>query len=316
MTRERRQRKSSTASVPSNSLSAEDERITANRNERVVRFRTSFSNTIYDVMLGRGWKETDSDTDWDMHWAEREWVYDVFDNTHLENWQRLNHFRNGRELCRKDLLVKNLKRKRRQLDKEGQSGEAEAYDFFPITFVLPREYAMFVEEFKRSGGVWIMKPIGSAQGKGIFLFQRLSEISEWRTVYKSRGGKSEGQQPEGVEAYVVQRYISNPLLLGGKKFDLRLYVLVEAFSPLRVWLHRSGFSRFSHSRYSSEPGDIANMFMHLTNVAIQKTAENYDERSGGKMDMRTLKLIMLSQYGKEVRSHKIWGQDSTFSNGE
>ena len=79
---------------------------------------------------------------------------------HLESWQRLNHFRNGRELCRKDLLVKNLKRRKRQLDREGRHEEAEAYDFFPVTFVLPREYAMFVEEFKRSGGVWIMKPIG------------------------------------------------------------------------------------------------------------------------------------------------------------
>jgi tubulin polyglutamylase TTLL9 len=36
---------------------------------------------------------------------------------------------------------------------------------------------MFVEEFKRSGGVWIMKPIGSAQGKGIFLFNKLSQAS-------------------------------------------------------------------------------------------------------------------------------------------
>ena len=30
--------------------------------------------------------------------------------------------------------------------------QARQYDFFPVTFVLPREYAMFVEEFKRSGG--------------------------------------------------------------------------------------------------------------------------------------------------------------------
>ena len=37
---------------------------------------------------------------------------------------------------------------------------------------------MFVEEFKRSGGVWIMKPIGSAQGKGIFLFNKLSQVGE------------------------------------------------------------------------------------------------------------------------------------------
>ena len=28
--------------------------------------------------------------------------------------------------------------------------------------------------------------------------------------------------------------------------------------------------------------DIYNGFVHLTNVAIQKTAENYDERTGGE----------------------------------
>ena len=108
-------------------------------------------------MCTRGWRETDSETDWDFFWAEREWVYEAFDSTHLESWQRINHFRNGRELCRKDLLLKNLKRRKRQLEREGHHTEATAYEFFPVSFVLPREYAMFVEEFKRSGGVWIMK---------------------------------------------------------------------------------------------------------------------------------------------------------------
>lgn len=270
-----------------------------------VRFRTSFSNTVYDVMKGRGWKETESETEWDVHWAERDWVYEVFDTMHLETWQRLNHFRNGRELCRKDLLVKNLKRKKRSLERESKHEEAESYDFSPVTFVLPREYAMFVEEFKRSGGVWIMKPIGSAQGKGIFLFSRLSEISEWRTDYKYKKGADQ-QKEADVEAYVVQRYISNPYLIGGKKFDLRIYVLVTSFSPLQCWLHRSGFSRFSHSRYSSDPRDIANNFMHLTNVAVQKTAQNYDARSGGKWDIRSLKLYMISQYGREMVDELFW----------
>jgi tubulin polyglutamylase TTLL9 len=109
---------------------------------QVVRFKTSFSNTVFDVMKGRGWRETESDTDWDVAWLDREWVYEVFDTMRLENWQRLNHFRNGRELCRKDLLIKNLKRKKRQLERESKTEEAEAYDFAPTTFVLPREYAM------------------------------------------------------------------------------------------------------------------------------------------------------------------------------
>lgn len=39
--------------------------------------------------------------------------------------------------------------------------------------------------------------------------------------------------------------------------------------------------------------------MHLTNVAIQKTADNYDERLGGKWDLRSLKLFLISKYGSE-----------------
>jgi tubulin polyglutamylase TTLL9 len=44
---------------------------------------------------------------------------------------------------------------------------------------------MFVEEFKRKPGtIWIMKPAGRAQGKGIFLFNELKDITEWKKVRK------------------------------------------------------------------------------------------------------------------------------------
>lgn len=39
-----------------------------------------------------------------------------------------------------------------------------------------------------------------------------------------------------IETYVVSRYIDNPLLIGGKKFDLRLYVVVLSYKPLKVSL--------------------------------------------------------------------------------
>eukprot|EP01035_Chromulina_nebulosa_P017840 gene17840-23452_t len=229
----------------------------------------------------------------------------------VEPWQRINHFRNGKELCRKDLMAKNMKKKRRQLEKEGKSEEAIGYDFIPTTFLLPKEYSIFVEEFKRVGGIWIMKPIGSAQGKGIFLFTRLNEISDWKTDYKSlrpsqMNSKLVHEDNKEVEAYVVQRYLQFPLLIGGKKFDIRLYALVTSFTPLKVYQYRRGFARFTNSRYSSDPQDIYNGFMHLTNVAIQKTADNYDERTGGKMELQALKLYLMSKFGIERTDSLFW----------
>ncbi len=37
-----------------------------------------------------------------------------------------------------------------------------------------------------------------------------------------------------TENYVVSRYIEDPLLIGGKKFDLRIYVVVLNYKPLQV----------------------------------------------------------------------------------
>lgn len=91
----------------------------------------------------------------------------------------------------------------------------------------------------------------------------------------------------------------NPLLIGGKKFDMRIYVLVTSYQPLQVWLYRSGFARFTHTRYSHKIDEIQNTFMHLTNVAIQKTADNYDDKLGGKWALHSLKLFMMSKFGTD-----------------
>ena len=72
------------------------------------------------------------------------------------------------------------------------------------------------------------------------------------------------------EAYVISRYIDQPLLVGSKKFDLRIYVLVMSYRQLKVWLSTKGFARFCNEKYSSEISDLDNMMIHLTNVAIQK----------------------------------------------
>ncbi len=60
------------------------------------------------------------ETDWDFLWTERDWIRGVYDKIRLDDHQRVNHFRNFYELCRKDCMIKNLKRAKRNLLKNGQ----------------------------------------------------------------------------------------------------------------------------------------------------------------------------------------------------
>lgn len=220
---------------------------------------------------------------------------------------------------------------------------------------------MFVEEFKKERQnyekllekadkmntsmkninipTWIMKPVGRAQGKGIFLFRKLKDIQDWKrkemdTTYApnnvqgtnrlnnmdlnkssldSKDGSAatveahsgsqvrENWKPnenrENVETYVVSRYIDNPYLIMGKKFDIRMYVLVTSFSPMVIWMHREGFARFSNQRFSLE--DIDNNIVHLTNVAIQKTAEDYDPEKGAKWSLESLRTYLTHKHGSD-----------------
>ena len=266
--------------------------------ERVIRFKCALANTILDVLRSRGWQEVkEPDGDWDFYWCDVSWMREHFDHCYLEEGQRVNHFRNHYELTRKNLMAKNLKRLKKSLEKESKL-EAMKCDFFPTTFELPSEYHIFVEDFKKKPGtIWIMKPAGKAQGKGIFLFRKLKDITDWKKEdYFHRDEDKESKEPP--ETYVVQRYIDNPYLIGGRKFDIRVYVLVTSYAPLRVWLYRSGFARFSNTRFSLD--SISDTFVHLTNVAVQKNAPDYDPEKGCKWSLQELRMYLTAKHGTET----------------
>ena len=73
---------------------------------------------------------------------------------------------------------------------------------------------------------------------------------------------------------VVSRYITNPLLINGHKFDLRIYVLVTSYEPLKIYVFKEGLARFASETYSSKI-DKDNKFMHLTNYSINKKNDNF-----------------------------------------
>lgn len=59
----------------------------------------------------------------------------------------------------------------------------------------------------------------------------------------------------------VGRYIQHPLLLDGRKFDIRAYMLIASTVPYLVLYHK-GYVRLSCHKYSFEDTDLTT---HLTN---------------------------------------------------
>ncbi|XP_054547056.1 LOW QUALITY PROTEIN: inactive polyglycylase TTLL10 [Talpa occidentalis] len=147
-------------------------------------------------------------------------------------------------------------------------------EFFPETYRLDirdeREafFALFDET-----QMWICKPTASNQGKGIFLLRSQEEVAALQT-------KTQSWEDDPIyrrmwfrvpQARVVQRYIQNPLLLDGKKFDVRSYLLIACAMPCMVFFGH-GYARLTLSLYNPHSRDLSG---HLTNQFMQKKSPLY-----------------------------------------
>ena len=71
----------------------------------------------------------------------------------------------------------------------------------------------------------------------------------------------------------MQQYIARPYLIGGKKFDIRIYVLVTSFEPLVAYQFEYGIVRFCTEDY--DVSDTSSKTAHLTNNSLNKDAEGF-----------------------------------------
>lgn len=63
--------------------------------------------------------------------------------------------------------------------------------------------------------------------------------------------------------------------MNGYKYDLRLYVCVTSYDPLRIYLYEDGLVRFATEKYSTDKKFIKKRYMHFTNYSINKKAAQY-----------------------------------------
>lgn len=59
------------------------------------------------------------------------------------------------------------------------------------------------------------------------------------------------ESAESISAHVcMYRYLADPFLINGSKFDLRVYVYVSCYDPLRIYIFKEGLTRFATCRYA------------------------------------------------------------------
>jgi hypothetical protein len=204
----------------------------------------------------------DADVLW-LRKGYREW-YD-----RLKPFQLLNHLPNEASVTDKGFLAEHLRR----YDRVQTKYDFGMKDLVQETYCLylPEEREQFFAQLPKTDSkenLWIVKPCSSSRGRGISI---LWQFDDMRAIFAEP--EKHGFDPAS-ERYVIQRYIRNPLLLEGRKSEIRVYWLVASLDPLLVLMYREGTVRLNTKPFSLD--DFENTLIHVTNVFQQKSHPEYD----------------------------------------
>ena len=108
--------------------------------------------------------------------------------------------------------------------------------------------------------------------------------------------------PRDASEYIAQRYISDPLLLRGRKFHIRLYLVITNLQPLRAVVHRNGLVLLAASNYSNTPSSYSDLSIHLTNAAVADRTKH--QHIANSMLLSDLWNLLRDEY--LVDTKKIW----------
>ena len=128
-----------------------------------------------------------------------------------------------------------------------------------LPWALPRHYRDRQAAQRRGAGPWIIKPVRGARGQGLTVMPRMDR-----------------PLPS-----LVQRYVTDPLLLEGRKFHLRLYLVISSLDPLRVLVFREGLLLLSSKNWSADPSLYADRKMQFSNSAIATNTGGNSNGTGG-----------------------------------
>ncbi|NXI90378.1 TTL10 polyglycylase, partial [Psophia crepitans] len=164
----------------------------------------------------------------------------------------------------------------KKISRSSNSKLLKMAEFFPESFRLDlKEERNAFFELCKEEQIWICKPSCSNQGRGIFLLKNPAAVNTLQAKLQSTEEYllSKKVPYKAPEARIVQRYIHQPLLLEGKKFDVRSYLLIACTAPY-VLFFAQGYVRLTCINYDASSDDLT---VHKANQYMQKKNSLYSQ---------------------------------------
>jgi tubulin---tyrosine ligase len=183
-----------------------------------------------------------------------------------ESHKWYNRIEDNFNLTAKKYLYINMKK---YYDELGE----DVFSILPVTFHIERgeddpEFHNFTTHFQNTQPphAYIIKPgENSNRGHGIAVSDNLDTIKSLIATLCTTSKRT----------CIIQEYISNPLLINRRKFDIRIFTLLTCYNQgyTKGYYYNEGYLRTSCKEFSLE--DLGNSMIHLTNDAVQKYDEDY-----------------------------------------
>lgn len=192
----------------------------------------------------------------------------------------------------------------------------------------------------RDPNFWISKPSGKASGNGIKVLEPhevkqhvevlKAEAHAWMLEESKKEDEKYDQASKNVgnnafrlgvkdtrtladQHFIISKYIHNPLLYENKrKFDLRIYVCVTSYDPLKIYLHKFGKVRFASCDYTLDDVD---KHCHLTNVSFNKRGDEHMTPKGFDWLHEFLREIVIGRL-EVIAAEKKLGKEKEFRSNE
>jgi len=178
--------------------------------------------------------------------------------------------------------------------------------WYPDTYLLPTEQDAMLKRFEDfPNEYWITKPRNDCSGVGLCVMKADDRSLAWMV------------RKEKLSS-IVQKYVADPVLLGGYKFHMRIHLVITSLNPPEAYVQAGGQCLFCTKPYTTSKDTLGARFdppVHLSNTGLNMDGPQLPYfmkkkpviGAGQQVSMAELEAFLAKNY-KNYNRDALWTQ--------